>query len=952
MEAKLDVKLPPLLLVGKETLKAEFKGEISLPAFLPPVERERPPLKLVEIEQGLVDVVERPSPQPQSPGCAYRTAVGTSVAKVLQGVEATYKRALYLYLKGERNRARALFWRVAEGHPKTLYASMALYWLAEMALEDEDMTEGLDLLRRLRELQPYSPYGDYALEAEAWILLKEGQAEEALQVLEPIKERFPQSPLIPSARLMEAIIRAHLGQWEECLGIARSLEEVFPERAFYLEGLAAFSLGRYLEAQEALGRFLEAGKGHPLFGNGLCLMGLAKLNTGDLKGASLFFQDYLLLYPKGPWAGVARTALVRISLAEGEEEGARAHIETLRESISPWLTDALLEYAFFLYERARNDEALLCLEEILQGNPPSEARLKAQYLRGEILAVKGAFQEASRAFSEVSEGEGELAFYAALNQGLCLLHARKPSEAKGVLEFLQERLPPGHPLSDDLHFLLGRARLEGGDPEGALLAFQEIADQEVQRKASLSLALFYFNQGQWEKALQWAVKAGGGRGRFLEGLCLFNMRDYEGALRALEGLKGEDTDPNMVKEAFYYRGLAQYKLGRFQEATTTLGQFIRQYPTDPLIPMALYWKGWAFSRMGDWKEAEEAFLTLAENHPQHPLAPEAWLRVGDARYNRGLYEEAILAYLKVRTRYPHSESIPDALWGIVLSYYTSGFVDRFLFWADQLVRSYPQHPLAKRVMMLLGEYYETKGDLQGAEAHYRRVLEGFPEAEEARVPLGRVLGKEGKKGEALEVLGGVKREPYLWEAFLEMARLTLEDDPRRGSLYLWKLVEQSPEDFAAKAVLLGDSLPPEEERDLLLKFLSRFPSSPYASYFMIRLGEVALGTGKAEEAFEWFLKGAEASSEEAIKARCELKAAQALMAMGRNQQALEQALKVLYLYPQQQVEKALALLVAAQIYKAQGAVDKFGQACRRAKEISQAEEVVRKVREVCGGQTR
>lgn len=953
-EAQLEVKLPPLLFVGTETLRAEFKGEVPIPSFLPPVERERPTLKLVDAERGLVEVLERPSPRPQSPGCAYRTAVGASVARILQGVEAAYKRGLYLYLKGERGRAEELFQGIVEDHPKTLYAFMSLYWLAEIALEEGELDRALGLLGRLRQEHPRSPYGDYALQAEAVTLVRMGRFREALEILPLAEERFPGSPLLPSFKLTEAIVRAKLGQWEECLEIARSLEGkgAFLDRALYLKGLAAFSLGKYREAQVALGDFLAENRGHPLYGNALCLLGLAKVNAGAIQGAAPAFEEYLRLYPEGPWAGMARMALVRVYLASGREGDALEHLEALRHRKDPWLAEALWEYAFFLRQEGRDSEALPVLQEILGLGPSPDLARRTHYLMGEILAKRGEFPRAAQAFAEASGGEGELGLYAALNQGLSLLHAGDPLGAKRALEELRGRLPSDHPLWDDLHFLLGQARLRLGDPEGAFEAFRAIRAPEGQEKALMAMALHYFRRGQWERALQWALKIKGGKGRLLEGLCLFNLKDYQGALEALSALKEEDLDPEGAKDALFYRGLSLYKLGRFQEAAQALGEFVGRYPADPLTPQALYWKGWALSRAGLWEGAEDAFLTLANDYPDHPLAPEAWLRVGDARYNRGLYDEAVLAYLKVKSLYAQSPFLPDALWGIVLSYFRAGKEDRFLLWADHLVRSYPGHPLAKRVMMLLGEYYEAKGDLEEAEASYRRILEAFPEADEARVPLGRILGRGGRKAEALEVLGQVKEEPYLWEALLEMARLTMEGDPHRGSLYLWRLVEEAPEEFATKAALLSEGLPPEEEMGLLLRFLGRFPSSPSAPYLMVRLGDLALEMGKGEEALGWFLKASENAQEEAFRARCELKAAQALMVMGKAQQALEQALKVLYLYPQQDEERALALVIAAQVYKGQGDLGKFEQACRRAQELSQADEVVEKVREVCGGQSR
>ncbi len=947
-EAKLKVKLPPLLFVGEETLKAELKGKVSLPSFLPPVQRQRPTLRVVDVDRGLADVIERPSPRPKSPGCAYSTAVGASVARILKGVEARYKRGLYLYLKGERGKAKRAFEGVVQGHPKTLYASMSLYWLGEMAIEEGRLEEALGLFGEILEHYAGSPYEDYAYQAAAWILMEENRWDEALRILERFRKEIPQSPLVGVAQLWEALISAKRGDWERCLQVAHELRERggFKDEALYLMGLSSFSLGCHQDAVEFLKTFLVQNPEHPLREGALCLLGLAKLALGDLQGARGILESYLSTYPQGAWSGTVRAGLVRVLLDMGREGEARDQIEALR-SVSPlWYGEALFDYALFLLGRDEG-KALGVLREILEGHPKGDLYQRANYLMGEILARRCHYPEAARAFREASRGSGELALYASINLGLALLHAGDPSEAVRIWKGLLDRLGGKPLLRDRVRFFLGNGYLALGDPKGALGHLRTIEDPQLRKKGFLALAWYYFERERWGIASQWALKAGGGEGKLIRGLCLFNLKAYDEALGVLRELEEVEGGEELKKRAIFYEGLCLYKLGRFLEAAGKLEEFAKAFPDDPLLPQALYWRGWALSRAGRWEEAEIPFLKLASEYPKHPLAPEAWLRVGDARYNRGLYDSAVLAYLKVKVLYPSSRLLPDAFWGIILSYFGAGKEERFLLWADHFIRTYPDHPLAERVMLLLGEYYEGKGKVEEAKRYYRRIAEAFPASDEAKVHLGRLLGKEGALEEALRVLKEVKGKPHVWEALMEMAELSFRADRKEASLYLSRLVYDAPEEFALRAALFADRVLKGEATTYLLAVLGRFPHSESAPLLMVKLGEHCLEEGKQEEALGWFLKASRQSRQDAFRARCELKVAEVLLRMDRRSEALEQALKVLYLYPKQEEEKALALLLAAEIYRVQGEPERWRQACRRALELSGSKEVLKKAEEVC-----
>ena len=958
-EEKLKVKLPPVVIVGEETLRAEALGRIPLPTLITTVQRETPPLEVVELGREAERVMERPSPTVRSPGCAYSTALGTSVARVIEGIEALYKRGLYLYVRGEREAARATFRKVLEKYPKSLYASMALYWLGEMDLEEGHEEEALRHFERLWKEYPASPYEDYALQSGAWILMKNRRYGEALEVVRKLKEAVPRSPLVDNAYLLEAYIRVLQGDPEGAEAAALSLLKrgrKFLAEGLYLHSLSLFAMGRYEEASKAIAKFLKDYPGHPLREGGLYIAGWVHWACGNLEGAARAFSSYLKGHPKGRWEGPVRWGLIKAFLGLDREKEAREVLKGLLSSpvATPWAGEGLYELARFLISRGREAEALPILERITKEYRQRGLLQRAYLLMGEVLSRRGEYLRAAKCFGKATEGKETLSLYAMLNEALALYHAGKASQAVDIWRDLLKRLPQTHPLRERAVFFLGRGYLALDKPAEALSAFRELPrDSDLFRKGLLALGWYHFHKGHWREAARWALRAGGPRGEFLRALALFNAKDYREALKLFRLLeRSEGLEEEVLRRALFYEGLCHYKLEEFAKAASRFEELIRRWPQAPTVPEALYWWGWSLLRMGRWKNAEKLFLKVATEFPSHPLAPKAWLKVGDCRYNRGEYDRAVFAYLKVKNAYPQADCVPDAYWGIVLSYYNAGKEERFKLWADQFIKTHPRHPLAANVLLLLGSHHEAKGNLASAEVCYRKVIEQFPGTpgvEEARLRLAQLLQGMGRAPEALKVLGEVGKLPYRWKALEERATICLalgRKEEAKG--YLWELVEQASEDFAFRAALKGAEVLGTEATELLRTVLRRFPGSARSFEVSLKLGELYQKAGRHEEAFQWFSQAAEEAPTEGIKAKCELKMASALIGMGRTDEALEQALKVLYLHPEEKEAGALALLMAAEIYRARGEGAKAEQACRRALKLSRDEEVLRKAKDICG----
>jgi DNA-binding winged helix-turn-helix (wHTH) protein len=242
---------------------------------------------------------------------------------------------------------------------------------------------------------------------------------------------------------------------------------------------------------------------------------------------------------------------------------------------------------------------------------------------------------------------------------------------------------------------------------------------------------------------------------YIKGRYQWNQRSEAGLKKATEYFaRAIETDPAYARA---YSGLA--------DSYTTLGYLSHLAPRD-VFPKANEaatraleldatltepHTSLAYVRLyydWDWMEAETAFRRAITLNPNYATAHH-WYAVYLTAM--GLFEQARAAIGRAQALDPTSLMINTDL-GFVL-YYSRQY-DAAIKQLQMVIEMNPEFPLAH---FWLGRAYQEKTMYEDAIAEFRRtetVLHGWPVV---RAATGYVQGVSGRRGEALETLGALKR---------------------------------------------------------------------------------------------------------------------------------------------------------------------------------------------------
>ncbi len=205
----------------------------------------------------------------------------------------------------------------------------------------------------------------------------------------------------------------------------------------------------------------------------------------------------------------------------------------------------------------------------------------------------------------------------------------------------------------------------------------------------------------------------------------------------------------------YETATERWNAGDYATAVRMYYTIAKEHPYSSRADDALYWAGVTqFLYLGKTDKALETLRLLLKRYPQRDMAPQAQWYIAQI-YELGYsdYGRAAEEYRKA-IQYSNPEVREKSLYSLADCLFRVGKLDEARDAWNRQVTEFPNGPNVKLGYYRLGSTAFSKGELDKAEAFYRKALENNPDQElavKAKFALAGCLESGDKLNEALTI---------------------------------------------------------------------------------------------------------------------------------------------------------------------------------------------------------
>ncbi len=333
------------------------------------------------------------------------------------------------------------------------------------------------------------------------------------------------------------------------------------------------------------------------------------------------------------------------------------------------------------------------------------------------------------------------------------------------------------------------------------------------------------------------------KAQFMLGECYFAAEDYPGALAAYKEVgKRKGADDYLKASVLLRQGECYYNLGQFAEAIKKYDRLIDKYDDTFLLAEGLYEIGLSYIVEGNWLKLSAVYHELLERRPGYAEKAQVKFALGLFAYHDERYDEAIAFFSDVpsdRGLYYLGRCLEDTGQYILA-------IQRY----RQVLRKYPDSPLADDVAFSVAEAFYRSGQNAVAVRSYRAFLEQYPDSRfvpNARYKMACVTFNEGRYDESVRQLEEITRT-FPGEEISGFAQYLIGDcymklDRRAEAIFAWTdVVKRFGETRVASAALHKVIFTYTAEENygqaiiLASEFLDRFPGDELSARVRVLQG--------------------------------------------------------------------------------------------------------------------
>lgn len=652
----------------------------------------------------------------------------------------------------------------------------ALYWSAETYLRVKDYKTTDAMYQDLMDRYPDSAMIPYTVYSSAWSQEAQKKFKEAEALYSQFILRFPDHTLAEEAHVRRVVTFLRQRKFEETFQECDSFLKKYPDSSFkgeilYLRAEVLFEEGNFKEAIASYEKALQEKNEKPW-------QNLARLNEGwsyfkiqKTDQALSLFQELSLK------KSVRDAALFGIAFCERAKGNSQKAVASLRELTqqypnSDWASKAILEKAEIEQGLSQFKEAAKSYRGLLERDPSPSDAAQAHYGLGWALVREGETEEAISEFQKVSQDAPEIDLRV---EALCRIgdifqdrHRYKQAvdtyasilkEYSFVLE------------ADYAAYQIAVAYMNQPDTGAAIGAYEDFLEKfpkSIYRfQAQYDLGMCYFQTGRFEESKSHFQKVEQARpteelyflSLFQIGNCLYNLRDYGGALTVFEEM-GSKAPERLAVLSRYEIGWCFYQMGKRDKAVQSFEKFLIEYPDSDIAPDIHFWLADYYDHEKNYPREEDHFKILFEKFPKSSMLDEILFRWSGLLVERGDVRGAIRLLAQLDQRFPGSSLMGEVILKKSELLFLIGKKKEGKKLLYQLAARFPQTPFGKNAARRIGTLLKEKGDNAKAIRYLERAKTGDEYEPNAQIQF--------EVGECYQALGEDKKalEEFLRVAYL------------------------------------------------------------------------------------------------------------------------------------------------------------------------------------------
>jgi TolA-binding protein len=239
--------------------------------------------------------------------------------------------------------------------------------------------------------------------------------------------------------------------------------------------------------------------------------------------------------------------------------------------------------------------------------------------------------------------------------------------------------------------------------------------------------------------------------QYMLGECYFAAEDFAGALREYDKVhKYKGRDDYLKASVLLRQGECHFNLGQYDLAVEKYDRLISKYDDTFLLAEGLYEIGLTYIVQGNWLKLGTSYRELLERRPGYQDKPQVKFALGLFAYKEMNYDEAIAYFSKVPS--------DRGLYYLGRCYEDTGQYILAIQKYRQVLRKFPESPLADDVAFSIAEAFYRSGQNSVAVRSYRSFIDGYPDSRfvlNARYKMACVTFREERYDETVRELNEI-----------------------------------------------------------------------------------------------------------------------------------------------------------------------------------------------------